>query len=194
MDDIIIYYFGLGVNILSKKIHKMKDKFMADMLVRLWNIPEKGLIISKLNEKNIVIRKPIGAEKIAVMRWIRERFSEDWLSESECAFFNDPRSIYIAVRETPGGAVGELNKGEMLGFACYDAGKRGYFGPTGVDEKERGRGIGVALLLSCLHDMREAGYGYAIIGWVGPVDFYKKTVGATIIEDSFPGIYQGMLR
>ncbi len=167
---------------------------MADMLVRLCNIPEKEANISKLKEKNIVIRKPIGAEKTAVMRWISERFPDDWVSECECAFFNYPRSIYIAVRETPAEKEGAPDKGEMLGFACYDAGNKGYFGPTGVDEKERGEGIGVALLLSCLHDMREVGYAYAIIGWVGPFDFYKKTVGATIVEESFPGIYNGMLR
>jgi hypothetical protein len=41
--------------------------------------------------------------------------------------------------------------------------------------------------------MRQAGYGYAIIGGVGPADFYVKTVGATPIEGSEPGIYRGLL-
>lgn len=42
--------------------------------------------------------------------------------------------------------------------------------------------------------MREQGYAYAIIGGVGPVEFYAKTVGAVVIEGSDPGIYRGMIR
>ena len=32
-----------------------------------------------------------------------------------------------------------------------------------------------------------------IIGGVGPAEFYAKIVGATIIEDSTPGMYRGLL-
>ncbi len=68
--------------------------------------------------------------------------------------------------------------------------------PIGVGEAARGKKVGKALLLACLHDMRVQGYGYAVIGGAseGVADFYRKTVGATIIEDSSPGIYKGMLR
>ncbi|MCU0514526.1 MAG: N-acetyltransferase [Anaerolineae bacterium] len=69
-----------------------------------------------------------------------------------------------------------------------------FFGPTGVAAAARGRGTGRALLLACLHDMRAQGYGYAIIGAVGPVDFYAQHAGATLIPDSTPGIYAGLLR
>jgi len=71
---------------------------------------------------------------------------------------------------------------------------KGFFGPTGVDEEERGQGIGKALLLACLHGLKDLGYGYGIIGSAGPVDFYKKCCGAVVIEDSAPGVYRGMLR
>ena len=37
------------------------------------------------------------------------------------------------------------------------------------------------------------GYGYAIIGDVGPSAFYEKTVGAMPIPNSAPGVYAGML-
>ena len=33
------------------------------------------------------------------------------------------------------------------------------------------------------------GYAYGIIFAAGPVDFYAKTVGATVIPDSEPGIF-----
>jgi ribosomal protein S18 acetylase RimI-like enzyme len=82
----------------------------------------------------------------------------------------------------------------VLGFACYDTTARGFFGPTGVAEETRGRGVGKALLLVCLHDMAAQGYGYAIIGGAGPVDFYANACNAIVIEGSAPGVYRGLLR
>jgi hypothetical protein len=41
--------------------------------------------------------------------------------------------------------------------------------------------------------MREQGFGYAIIGGVGPAAYYTKAVGAALIESSEPGIYRGLL-
>jgi hypothetical protein len=37
--------------------------------------------------------------------------------------------------------------------------------------------------------LRELGYAYGIIGGAGPTEFYERTVGATIIPESVPGIY-----
>ena len=48
-------------------------------------------------------------------------------------------------------------------------------------------------LIASLWDLWDQGYAYAIIGAAGPVDFYVKTVNATIIPDSAPGIYTDML-
>jgi hypothetical protein len=42
--------------------------------------------------------------------------------------------------------------------------------------------------------MKLKGYGYAIIGDVGPVDFYRKTAAAVEIPHSTPGVYKTMLR
>ena len=52
---------------------------------------------------------------------------------------------------------------------------------------------GIALLLATLHGMKDAGYGYGVIGGAGPVDFYKKCCGAIVIEDSTPGVYRWMV-
>ena len=51
-------------------------------------------------------------------------------------------------------------------------------------EEYQGRGIGKALLLRSLHAMRDEGYQYAIIGGIGPAEFYEKCVGAVLIESS----------
>lgn len=81
-----------------------------------------------------------------------------------------------------------------MGFACYDATMKGFFGPTGVDERERGQGVGKMLFLHTLHLMRTDGYGYAAIGGAGPTGFYEKAAGAIPIPGSEPGVYKGMLR
>ena len=101
----------------------------------------------------------------------------------ETAFSSLPVTAWIATR-------GEA----LLGFACHDATAKGFFGPTAVAEGERGKGIGEALLFATLRAMREAGYAYAIIGGVGPVDFYRKHLEVVVIPGSDPGIYRGMLR
>jgi GNAT superfamily N-acetyltransferase len=118
-----------------------------------------------------------------VVNWVREQFSAGWASETDVAYCNRPVSCIIATHED-----------KLVGFACYDATCKAFFGPTGVDETYRGRGIGKALLIACLHEMRAQGYAYAIIGAAGPVDFYVRTVGAIVVPDSSPGIYRGMLR
>ena len=39
-------------------------------------------------------------------------------------------------------------------------------------------------------DMKLKGYGYAIIGWVGPAAFYEKAVGAVMIPGSEPSVWK----
>ena len=82
----------------------------------------------------------------------------------------------------------------LVGFACYDVNAKGIFGPTGVSSRHRGNGIGKALLLTCMHDMLKQGYAYAIIGRVGPIEFYEKIVQAVLIDGSKPGIFGGVLQ
>jgi predicted N-acetyltransferase YhbS len=82
---------------------------------------------------------------------------------------------------------------QILGFACYDGTAKGFFGPTGVDEAERGQGLGEALLMATLHAMSGAGYAYAIIGDPGPVSFYTSRLDALEIPKSKPGFYAGLL-
>ena len=50
-------------------------------------------------------------------------------------------------------------------------------------------GIGAALLYRCLEAMWEMGYAYAVIGGVGPAEFYEKVCGAFLIPGSEQGIY-----
>lgn len=156
---------------------------MPDMLVKLYDLPEFESVRQYEARTGITIRRAIAPEKHVVAKWVGEHFSQGWVSECEVAFSKSPNTCIIAT---------ENNK--LLGFACYDATTKGFFGPTGVDEHQRGKGIGKMLFLYTMYLMRLDGYGYAVIGGAGPTEFYAKTANATIIEDSKPGVYKGMLK
>jgi hypothetical protein len=155
---------------------------MPDLLVRLYDLPVLESD-ARVAAAGVVIRRVLPPEAHLVLRWVGTHFNEGWVSEARMALAQLPPTIWIAVRDNA-----------VLGFACHDATAKGFFGPTGVDEAERGRGIGEALLLATLRGMRETGYGYTIIGGAGPVAFYQKRLDAIIIPNSVPGIYAGMLR
>lgn len=156
---------------------------MTDLLVRLYALPDVAPDLARVREHNVDIRRGIAPEKHIVTQWVGATFGPHWASETDVAFNRSPVSCWLATFEN-----------RLVGFACWDASYKAYFGPTGVDEAQRGKGIGKALLLVCLHDMYAAGYAYAIIGAAGPIDWYKQTVGAIEIPDSTPSIYRGMLR
>ncbi len=157
---------------------------MKDMLVRLMELPDASELEKRLLEKEkIVFRRAIAPEKHLVSEWVMEQFGAYWKSEVEVAFSRQPVSCWIAQRGN-----------ELLGFACYECTARNFFGPTGTKESERGKGVGKVLLIKSLESLREMGYAYAIIGGVGPAEFYEKAVGAKIIESSEVSIYQHLLR
>jgi ribosomal protein S18 acetylase RimI-like enzyme len=150
-----------------------------DMLIKLYGFAAgEGLL------PGIALRKPLGPERSATVGWIGHSFGPAWSSEAQAALTNRPVTLFIAQRDN----------NELIGFCCYDATARGFVGPIGVLDSARGQGIGAALLLACLHDMRTMGYGYAIAGWVGEPEFFRKVAGAIEIPDSTPGIYANMLK
>jgi GNAT superfamily N-acetyltransferase len=155
---------------------------MPDMLVKLYELPDLAPALERTTAAGVTIRRGLAPEKHLVVEWVRDHFEDHWASETDVAFARQPVSCFVATEQ-----------GQMLGFACYDTTARGFFGPTGVDERLHGKGIGKALLLACLHDMVTQGYGYAIIGGAGPVDFYTGACNATPIDGSWPGVYRGLL-
>ena len=153
------------------------------MLVRLYDLPESASFVRALHEAGIELRRALAPERHIVVPWVRQHFGEGWASECEVSFARLPISCFRAQRDQ-----------DVLGFACYDATAKGFFGPTGVLERERKQGIGTALLLVTLHAMAAEGYAYGIIGGAGPAAFYARAVGAVPIAGSTPGIYANLLR
>jgi hypothetical protein len=157
---------------------------MKDMLVRLIGLPDCSEKEAQLLKKEkIIFRRAIAPEKHLVSEWVMEQFGAYWKSEVEVAFSRQPVSVWLAQRGN-----------EILGFACYESTSRNFFGPTGTLASERGKGIGKILLIKSLESLCEMGYSYAIIGGVGPAEFYEKAVGAKIIEGSEVSIYENLIR
>jgi GNAT superfamily N-acetyltransferase len=154
---------------------------MPDMLVKLYELPDLAPSIQALAHEGIAVRAARSPDRARVLAWTDEHFGM-WTREADACFSRVPVSCLLALRGQ-----------EILGFACYDSICPNFFGPTGVLESERRRGIGKALLLAALHAQKAQGFAYAIIGGVGPAEYYAKTVGAILIEGSQPGIYDGLL-
>lgn len=153
---------------------------MCDMLVKLYNLEPDPALFSALADKGIHIVRALSMDMRQILSFAAEHFPQ---YRDECAFALYHRTCYAAVRH-----------GQVIGFACYEATRPDYFGPMGVRDDQRGQGVGRALLLKALESMRELGYAYAIVGWAGPKEFYRRAVGAAEIPDSIPAAYGDALR
>jgi hypothetical protein len=157
---------------------------MPDMLVRLYDLPAAAPYDARTSAAGIVVRRLEAWDRAALRRFVLQHFSENWASEADLAFANGhPLTGFVAIEH-----------GDISGFAVYECSRRGFFGPTGMREDLRGKGAGASLLFRCLEAMRAMGYGYAIIGGVGPAEFYAKVCGATIIEGSDASVYAQLYR
>lgn len=155
---------------------------MADMLVDLLKLPDSTRLIQQLQSQNIEIRRAMAPDKFRILEWVKTHSTLSAAGECDVCFAHKPISCFIATRGN-----------DVLGYACYHATALDFFGPTRVLETEQGKGVGKALLLRSLEAMYNEGYIYAIIGGIGPAQFYEKCVGAILIPNSTPGIYKDFL-
>ena len=148
-----------------------------DLLVNLYDMGAAPLPA----EEGLSVRRALSPDRDKVLAFVRAHWP-GWESECACAFGGQPPCCFLALRG-----------GELVGFACYDATARGYFGPIGVRPGAGGGGVGRRLLYAALEGMREAGYGYAVVGWMdSALGFYQHSVKCFPIPESQPRntIYQ----
>ncbi|NUS01825.1 MAG: GNAT family N-acetyltransferase, partial [Nonomuraea sp.] len=112
-------------------------------------------------EKAGVTVKAAGDDRSAVAAFVEEHWNERWAWEAVNA-----AGLHHAERD-----------GRVLAFAAWGA-RPSWFGPMGTAPDARGLGLGGVLLRRCLADQRAAGQASAQIGWVGPLRFYSRAVGA----------------
>ena len=104
--------------------------------------------------------------RAAVLHFIEKNFGAIWRFEA------GKGSTIFAIED----------EGEIAGFATHDANNKGlgFFGPTGIADSHRHRGLGRQLLLASLADLRRLGYDRAVIPWTDAIEFYRKACGARI--------------
>lgn len=139
----------------------------------------RDLIISLENDlkplktkEGFIVRK-VTLEDFQMLRlFVQTEFGNAWIESIQNGFNLSKLPIYIA-----------LEKGRIVGFACYDVvrNKKGIFGPMGTSRHARSRGIGSELLHHCLKEMKSIGYEYVMIDQAGPIEFYEKNCQAQLI-------------
>jgi GNAT superfamily N-acetyltransferase len=111
----------------------------------------------------------------------RARTDEAELLEAVAGEFGGawPFELARAMTGTPSGVHVAVQGGAYCAFAAHDGNNRGlgWFGPTGTWPAHRGRGLGEALLLACLADVKAAGHARCEVAWIGPRPFYDKAAG-----------------
>jgi GNAT superfamily N-acetyltransferase len=116
---------------------------------------------------------PAGVQRVSeatrerVLAFVASHFGPAWRFECQ----NAGSRLFFIERD-----------GEIAGFAAHDATNRGlgFFGPTGVAESMRGRGLGTLLLHASLADFRTMGYTRVVIPWTEAIDFYAKACAARV--------------
>jgi ribosomal protein S18 acetylase RimI-like enzyme len=123
-----------------------------DYLVNLSLVDSDPPLAERMEKAGVTIRRALAPELELVTGWVRQKFQMWWSSETVITMSRQPPTCFLATRDE-----------KLIGFSCHEAIARGFFGPTGVDEAARGEGIGHALLLASLLDLKTMGYGYAIM-------------------------------
>lgn len=157
---------------------------MADMLVKLFQIPSSQETEKDLSDSGIRIKRALAPDRRKIIEFSKTCAEEDYSDEVTAAFANNPITCYVATKDK-----------KPVGFACFEATAKNFFGPMAVLKEERKKGIGRALLLRSLQSMEEMGYAYAIIGWPSrtAIPFYEKCVQAEMIPEKSSGVYTRMV-
>lgn len=132
------------------------------------------------------IRRATAADREPFARYCLSEWTENWKNEAGQGLDHDPVSLFLAVKlgssegaET--GAEPAPGEEEIVGFASYETNQcLGSFGPTGVTPSHRGHRLGRLLLFATLIDLKALGRPVAEIGWIGPIEFYRRAAGARI--------------
>ncbi len=111
--------------------------------------------------------------------FVRQHFPlSTWCDEVRFSFNLNPPTTFIAK---------DVNN-NIVGWATHSQFFPGSFGPTGVMEALRGKGIGTELFLWCLWDIKQNELDICEIMWVtgDTVKFYSKVIGAYISPIFYP--------
>ncbi|KGP91804.1 acetyltransferase [Pontibacillus chungwhensis BH030062] len=156
-------------NVLSKEM--LNHIFQIACTPRDLTVHLDGYLHKPLSPQN-EIRRVTPSDLPALKNYIRVEFGERWLEHVNHASNKEEIPIFIAERNNT-----------IIGFACYDLvrNQKSIFGPMGTSKDKRCQLVGRELLDTCLVEMANLRYPYAIIDEAGPVEFYEKACNAKLI-------------
>lgn len=123
-----------------------------DLIINLYQEKLENLTI-KPKDGKIQIKRILTPNADQLVSFVKENFNATWASEVKSGLYKSDPTCFIATLDA-----------KIIGFACFDATARGYFGPTGINSSYRGLNIGQALYIETLKLMKSYGYGYAVVG------------------------------
>jgi mycothiol synthase len=129
-------------------------------------VPEKNMMPAK----DIEVRRATEADLDSLRAMVFQQWGPAWTAEVERAV-RGGGGVHAAFR---------ASDGQPVAFAAWGGLRPSWFGPMGTLPAAGGLGLGSVLLRRCLADQAALGLDSAQIGWVGPVPFYSRAVGAYI--------------
>jgi len=182
--DFASWYFFPGIdvlyeyyleNLMSVGFKKVGEVVNYELDLTRFYIPARIMRIeNKLVNNHFFFRKARLEEKGELVSWVRDVFSPFWAYEVSCGLRKSGTSVWLAEHE-----------GEIVGFAAYSVLEPDWFGPIGVDQKERGKGIGTVLLYKALNSLRLDGHRLVTIPWTELLFFYSQLPGIIAIRHFF---------
>lgn len=131
---------------------------MDASLVGGWKTPEWAEERSRLlANQGLQIKRFEPRDALALTDFLRQEFPGDWQR-----YVRETMLDMTAGRRPPEELILALEEGRVVGFAQSE-GER--FGPFGVGDSGRGRGVGAALLFYALEGMRARGHHHAWFLW-----------------------------
>jgi ribosomal protein S18 acetylase RimI-like enzyme len=175
-------YWQPGVDIRNTSLYFFLKKhgFKSHRAIYNLTVPLDVINIEPAKRKNGYIYGRVQPEDFdTIFKFVKHHFPKNtWAEEVKCSFKLLPPTTFVAKNEN----------NEIVGWATHSQFFPGSFGPTGVDESLRGKGIGTELFLWCLWDIKQEGLDKCEIMWVegDTIKFYSKSIGAYISPIYYP--------
>jgi len=116
----------------------------------------------KLERENIKVMTLTTEYLYPLMKFLKNYFGGDWYTRAYGLILHNRKDqVFIAVKESE--VIGYCQFWNGEGYEWYMPGP--HFGPIGVREDMRGKGVGTLLLYKCLKAMKERGIHNAFLLW-----------------------------
>jgi len=162
VSDFVGWYFWPGIDLRYQDLIRffgdhgyIKVNENIEYEVDLLGLRPSSLVLEKeasLAAKGYAFTNASQDRRREVVEWVHSNFGPLYSHEVSETFRHDMPSVWLA-----------LKGDEIVGFSAYRTSELDWFGPIGVAEEERRKGLGSVLLFKSLLSMREEGRRIALI-------------------------------